>query len=125
MKLVPTPIDREAAKLFSATGGMRAWLDQSLPHEDTWGDGTWFRLGEHEQAADLGAIDTDDPATVGVMLAQVEAEAHTSVELWHCPDDPPGEAHVAYIREMGDASFFGPTRGAALVAAMRALKGAK
>ena len=71
------------------------------------------------------AIDTDDPATVGCMLAQVEAEAQASVELWHCPDDPPEESGVVFIRARDFASYPGPTRGAALVAAMRAIKGAK
>ena len=68
----------------------------------------------------LQAIDTDDPATVGCMLAQVEDAAGTddvSVEKLR----PYGRGFAVFIR--GSYSHApGPTKGAALVAAMRALK---
>ena len=131
MKTEPADLDRQAAHLLTAAPGMRVWNSE----------GGWGRLAEAawagavlahwtfdsmaDHGARIDAIDTDDPATVGCMLAQVEAEAQASVELWHCPDDPPEESGVVFIRARDFASYPGPTRGAALVAAMRAIKGAK
>ena len=92
MKTAPTELDREAATLFTPIPGMRVWIDWSLPHEDSWGDGAWLRIVEGQWVDHVAAPDLDDPATVGCMLAQV-------------------------------ASFPGPIFGAALVTAMRALKG--
>ena len=107
MKAEPTDIDREAARLFAPAPGMRSWLHC---------DGVPSRILS-DSPITRWAIDTDDPATVGCMLAQVEDAAGESVEMvrysclaeavWTC--GPPGAT--------------GRTRGAALVAAMRVLKG--
>jgi hypothetical protein len=130
VKTQPTEIDREAARLFTAAPGMH--VAYSLRGSVEWGRCIMTEAGmklcsEYWTAhtvvgAPIVAIDTDDPAAVGVMLAQVEAEAQASVELWHCPDDPPGESGVVFIRARDFASYPGPTRGAALVAAMRSIK---
>jgi len=66
---------------------------------------------------DVFAIDTDDPATVGVMLAQVDAMAGGHVDTW-----ARGTVHGVDSRDE-ESLGCGPTRGAALVAAMRALRG--
>ena len=119
--------------MFTPAPGMRVWLlHDGTPSRilNDAGTARWERGGvdfavETSGPLGLDAIDTDDPATVGCMLAQVEAEAQESVELWHCPDDPPEESGVVFIRARDFASYPGPTRGAALVAAMRAIKAAK
>lgn len=117
MKTEPTDIDREAARLFVPAPGMR-WLERergtwwTVTPRDFFGDGFKYRLV---------ALDTDDPATVGVMLAQVEDAAGA--------DDVSVEKLRPYCR--GFAVFIRGsykhkpqrTRGAALVAAMKAIKG--
>jgi hypothetical protein len=124
MKTAPAPTDRKAATLFVCADGMRAaWSYRSVtsvPPRERW---AWERVTRDGKEPD--AIDTDDGPTVGAMLAQVEAASSCSVELWHCPDDPPEESSVVFIRALGFATWKGPTHGAALVAAMRALKEAK
>ena len=123
MKTEPTDIDREAARLFVPAPGMRVWfLHDGTPSRILNGAGAarWERGGSDfavETSGPLGldALDTDDPATVGCMLAQVEeaeglgipVEVYLSTPDWWTTD----------CRGHG-----GPTRGAALVAAMKALK---
>lgn len=115
MKTQPTDIDREAATLFACVDGMRAgWSYNSVtsvPPRERW---TWERVTS--DGKEPHAIDTDDPATVGVMLAQVEATVVDGlpVELYRIT---PGGWWQTDAPGVG-----GPTRGAALVAAMRALK---
>jgi hypothetical protein len=139
MKTQPTDIDRKAAELFISARRMRVWIRGPIGDipvtvvSDTRfnGDSQCVRDGGnggvHSGALSESwhwipwppvAIDTDDPATVGCMLAQVEAavgdgvpvEMHRISGRWW-QTDAPGEG--------------GPTRGAALVAAMRKLKGVK
>jgi hypothetical protein len=125
MKTEPRDIDREAARLFVPAPGMRVWfLHYGTPSRILNGAviARWERVCydfavETSGLLGLDALDTDDPATVGCMLAQVEDAAGKSVEMvrysfraltiWAC--DPLGA--------------YGWTRAAALVAAMRALKG--
>jgi hypothetical protein len=132
VKPAPTPIDREAATLFQAVAGMRACN----------AGGEWGRLAEADWAgavllhrrfdsmalhgAHIDAIDTDDPATVGCMLAQVrEADGGPMGFIRPHRENPwSGEPpEFAYSQSDGMARHFGPTTGAALVAAMRALRG--
>ena len=128
MKTEPTDIDREAALLFVLAPGMRA--SYSRRGLLGWGwlidtdEGLWLFCenwpGFTVDSVDIDALDTDDPATVGCMLAQVEDAAGTddvSVEKLR----PYGRGFAVFIR--GSYSHApGPTKGAALVAAMRALK---
>lgn len=79
----------------------------------------------------LQAIDTDDPATVGCMLAQVEQSGSglsvTIVDRLVTIPGEPDRRFAVLVSSMDGVQdvFTGPTRGAALVAAMRAIKGAK
>ena len=109
MKTEPTDLDREAAALFDANaGGLRSWLE---------GIG-WCRVANETQAGAVyaDAIDTDDPATVGCMLVQVEAAEGEGL---------PVDVYCLTRGWFGTSCVGGggPTRGAALVAAMRELKG--
>ena len=133
MKTEPTDIDREAARLFTPAEGMRIIL------EDRLYGGEWARIsvagakmsgcyerGSHTWDACCDtlkrcfAIDTDDPATVGVMLAQVRATYR----------DP--SMTTSTYRDGDDTRWWvmhppcSPTRerteGAALVSVMRALR---
>ena len=76
----------------------------------------------------LDALDTDDPATVGCMLAQVEDAAGARVDMtWDW--DWATRSFIEYVAHwQGDdcigVARRGRTRGAALVAAMKAIKGA-
>lgn len=117
MKTTPTETDREAGRAFVPWPAMRVMWTATSRRWERIADGT-------AHTGHPFAIDTDDPATVGCMVAQVEAAAGAPVELWHCPDDPPDAAHVVFVRDPSFESFCSPTRGAALVAAMNALKGA-
>lgn len=131
MSPTPTTIDREAARLFTPAPGMAVFDmhgKRARIAEAAWAGRALMHLAADSLPSDVliaSAVDTDDPATIGVMLAQVEAASSCSVELWHCPDDPPEESSVVFIRALGFATWKGPTHGAALVAAMRAIKGAK
>jgi len=136
MKTAPTETDREAARLFEPAPGVRAWRDGQW-YRITWArggtaDGTKeaeedcdLRIAYCMAASAIEAIDVDDGPTQGAMMVQVEAAAGAPVELWHCPDDPPDKAHVVFVRDPSFESFCASARGAALVAAMKALKGAK
>lgn len=145
MKTEPTETDREAARLFVAAPGMRI---RAKMHNVE--DGFWSRASRHSDVGgvfcdaeptvdeckwvrplDVAAIDTDDPATVGCMLAQVEqSRPCLAVTIVDRLVTIPGESDRRFavlVSTMGGMQdvFPGPTRGAALVAAMRALKPAK
>ena len=140
MKIAPTDLDREAARLFNAVPRMRAWfaepgadaractvLDVStLPGE--WDPGKPRRWVAWEALAGacgwvraewLTALDTDDGPTQGAMLAQVETAAGEPVDLW--AHSRHAEVEYEVDRYDGATLGSGPTRGAALVAAKRAL----
>lgn len=128
MKTRPTDIDTEAATLFTPAPGMRIWK--------TTGAGTIGprRVIEVEVSEAAGisvrteggwtwlpvcAIDTDDYATVGVMLAQFIENSNVKIQ-WVTIDNN-GGSHC--VRASNETVFgTGPTRGAALVAAMKTLK---
>lgn len=132
MKDNPTDVDRDAARLFASAPGAVIWRDINNkvvgPHRvvdlqkggvQTVNGWSWFPVV---------AIDTDDPATAGVMLAQVEAKKH---EILSAGDRTPVDVWWAWAgpHDLGFQVVFedevlgkGPTRGAALVAAMRFLK---
>lgn len=133
MKTEPTDIDREAARLFVPAERMLAWRDINgatigpgaiLEFEETE-HGQWIRwVGETGcgwSAFPVAAFDADDPATVGVMLAQLRT-AHNDPGLRPLRCAPyPGEApwwEVLCARRVVEGS----TEGAALVAAMRIVK---
>ena len=112
MKTKPTETDREAGRVFVPLAAMRVMWSATSRRWERVADGT----------AHTGcpfAIDTDDPATVGCMLAQVEAAAGPVVLIWDAWKDGMTHYVVRYLDK-----WSGPTRGAALVAAMRALAGA-
>jgi hypothetical protein len=132
MKTEPTDLDREAARLFAHMPGMR------VMHSDGgWGriaEAAWagaallHRTGDSMAAsvAQIAAIDTDDPATVGCMLTQVEAmrpgQAVTVVDRLRSLPGEHGRRFAVLVEHDGaETVATGPTRGAALVVAMRAL----
>lgn len=136
MKTEHADIDREAAGLFTAAPGMRAWsmfchgrvqaasaAPDGIVHATLSGDGSY------EALAFAVALDTDDPATVGCMLAQVEASAPgLAVSVADRRHNLPGDSDRRFLvlvdhAEGHQTTATGPTRGAALVAAMRKLKG--
>jgi len=143
MKTTPTDIDREAAILFSPAPGMRAFTCGAI-YDGERGrviavpEGLCIALESlkiemRDGTAPLMsiiAIDTNDPATVGCMLAQVEQAAnHTLSEVADNGEDyrRPERRHVVMVwsaRENCERheAAHGPTRGAALVAAMRKFK---
>lgn len=144
MKNEPTDIDREAARLFAVAQGMRVQVsnaqDDALVRvdwcrvaESTWAGGLLLHRMSSSQVlasyTDIIAFDTDDPATVGCMLAQVEQAAnHTLSEVADNGEDHrrPERRHAVMVWsarancERHEAD--GPTRGAALVGAMRQIK---
>lgn len=127
MKKEPNDLDREAAKLFKAAGGMRYWTRRFV-------DPQWDRLpegfdpsrprtiGERVTAREIQtheALDTDDGPTKGAMLDQIRADrndAHVSVQWidgqWCVCAGPVGQ----FSEFLGT----GPTEGAALVDAKKA-----
>ena len=124
MKTTPTDIDRKAARLFTPAPGMRVWQTAEartigprrvieVDENDIKTEGGWSRLP-------ICAIDTDDPATVGCMLAQVEDVAGYPVDAWSHSRHAGTEFEID--RYDGATLGSGPTRGAALVEAMRAMK---
>lgn len=134
MKTEPTDLDREAATLFTPAPGMRMWI-----WIETGEDAVRF-LGRTGVASNpfvavveiltgrfrVTAIDTDDAATSGCFVDQIEALR---------PDQPvtvvdrlrvlPGETDRRFMvlveHDGTQTTSTGPTRGAALVAAKRAL----
>ena len=129
MKTEPTDIDRKAASLFTPAPGMRVWraitadtlsepgmvleVDSQSAGIRTDSGWSWFSIA---------AIDADDPATVGCMLAQVEAVAGKPIDTWMSTKGPMPD--LPYAVESGPYVTIGrgATRGHALLAAMRRLK---
>lgn len=125
MKITPTETDRVAAQLFAPAGGMRAaWRGERNGVRPVW-----ERLRDGSEATP-DFYDTDDGPTQGAMLAQVETAAGTDCVVTHgTMVEPAGELQWKVRLAKGFdlyvlGNVFGPTRGAALVAAMKALKGA-
>ena len=117
MKTEPTETDRLAAQLFAPAGGMRAaWRGERNGVRPVW-----ERLRDGSEATP-DFYDTDDPATVGCMLAQVEE----ALDAVGCPGAylHPWAGGWAVRRGTALRRYPGPTKGAALVAAMKALKSA-
>lgn len=142
MKTTPTETDREAASNFVASPGMRVWWRYKRTKREIVGqvnpdirDGrptgmmVVFDRGSSALMCDaeVTAIDTDDPATVGVMLAQVEQLATLDDIMDRWPDVAGDDRWmlIATVHETQDTvRLFAPTLGALMVAAMKALKGA-
>jgi len=137
MKTKPTDMDHEAARLFRVEARMRAFTEfarGTVICLDSMSDGTGCVTlvgeGTYEALGRPVAIDTDDPSTVGCMLAQVEQSrpgfAVSIIDrLATLPDEPDRRFAVLSANKPGVQEMVtGPTRGAALVAAMKALKGA-
>lgn len=135
MKTEPTDIDREAALLFVLAPGMRA--SYSRRGLLGWGwlidtdEGLWLFCenwpGFTVDSVDIDALDTDDPATVGCMLSQVEDAAAARVDLvWQWSGKGVVEWRAQWQRDDDiGVGHSGPTRGAALVAAMRSINKSK
>jgi hypothetical protein len=122
----PTELERAATGLFTPAPGMRIWIDWSLPHEDSWGDGVWVRVREDGTWCDTATTipDTDDAATVGVMVSQFDGYAVSVIDrrdVLPMPTTRLSRFRFAVITERDGAqtTTVGPTRGAALVAAKR------
>lgn len=131
MKTTPTETDREAAQLFAPSGGMRAaWRGERNGVRPVW-----ERLRDGSEATP-DFYDVDDGPTQGAMLEQIESAAQPKLDAARFAED----IHLMLtsrwqdckrvgwrvVDECGGAAFVGPlaeTRGAALVAAMKALKG--
>lgn len=136
MKTTPTDLDREAARLFRIEVRMRAFTEfarGTVINADPMDDGTicvtLVGEGTYEALGRPVAIDADDPATAGQMLAQVEAmrpgQAVSIVDrLRSLPGEDERRFAVLVEHDGAQTVATGPTRGAALVAAMKALKGA-
>lgn len=131
----PTDLDREAAIFFKPARGMRVrttyepreWgvvLFYAEDEDGLWPDAAAWTPGGANNRVHLferiEALDTDDPATVGCMIDQVEqAEGNnTSVEVYRMSNE-------WYWFTQNRCGRDSSTRGAALVAAMKALKGVK
>lgn len=145
MKTQPTEIDCQAVQLFTPAPGMH--VAYSLRGSVEWGrcimtEAEMKLCSEYWTAhtvvgVSIVAIDTDDPATVGVMLAQVEAAAGCQLKIadaWsgdvaNAPDMFAVCARTAWCAPMGWDTppreyGRGVTRMDALVAAMMAIKSA-
>ena len=127
MKTTPTDLDREASALFVCADGMRAaWSYGSVtavPPRERW---AWERVTS--DGKEPGALDVDDMPTVGEMLAQVEVAcpgAAVSIvdRLRALPGETDSRFMVLVEHDGTQTATTGPTRGAALVAARRAMKG--
>lgn len=115
MKRTPTELDIKAAKLFRVTRGM-TYGRVSMRGEQL--RASWCVASgpvDFDDCTDL-IIDTDDPATIGAMLAQV-------VDAWG------GSRRRRWVGRMwgghwtccvGGVEIHGPTEAAAIVAAMEA-----
>jgi len=122
MKTTPAPIDREAATLFQAVAGMRLAYFHTVNGREKH---EWCRVRDTGAGVygPPGAIDTDDPATVGVMLAQVRAAANDpALHVVAGEPDLDGLLWWSVPRRFAGRSALSRTEGAALVAAMRALR---
>ncbi len=137
MKTQPTEIDREGVQLFTPAPGMH--VAYSLRGSVEWGRCIMTEAGmklcsEHWTAhtvvgVSIVAIDTDDMPTCGAMLEQVEAAAgHRCMVACGSDVDRNGPYSWVVRKWTGHdidrmtTTPFGATRGAAMVAAMRALK---
>lgn len=122
MKTEPTDLDREAAELFTFERGMRV-LWRTLGGNVAWGSPDQIGAGRPL------AIDADDSKTKGIMFAQLEQAAGAELEInrnW--AGSNPGGARIRFRlgpdgHWPGSVIGQGASLGAALVAAMRALKG--
>jgi hypothetical protein len=110
MKREATETDREAAGLFSVAPGMRAGWRGSRNGVSP----VWERLLDGTEATP-DYLDTDDPATLGCMLAQVRA-----VHGWASAFT--GLYGGQWVACTPFVAYPGVTEGAALVAAMREAK---
>jgi len=134
MKTAPTETDREAARLFALAPGMRAWCridgaevvarilgkDPVTMHAHAYAEALGMHLTESlAHNFDPAAIDTDDGPTQGAMMVQVEA----ALDAAGCPGAylHPWTDGWAVRRGAAIRRYAGPTKGAALVAAKRAL----
>jgi len=142
MKTAPTETDREAARLFALAPGMRAWCriegaevvarilgkDPVTMHAHAYAEALGMHLTESlAHNFDPAAIDSDDPASVGCMAAQVEQLATLDDIMDRWPDVAGDDRWmlIATVHETQDAvRLFAPTLGALVVAAMKVLKGA-
>lgn len=135
MKTTPTDLDREAARLFKPAPGMRVFnadCGWGRVAEAAWAGTTLTHWSSDSMAVDgarVDAIDADDPATVGCMLAQVEqlATLDDIMDRWPDPADNDRWMLIATAHETQDTfdRLFAPTLGALMVAAMRTIKGAE
>lgn len=122
MKTTLTALDMEAARLFRATGGMLAGWRGSRDGRRPF----WERLSDGTEATP-DAFDTDDPATSGAMVEQLENDgenrAVTISDRRHSLPHDPGRRFLVILefRFGDDLTTTGPTRGAALVAIARLL----
>lgn len=119
MKTTPTETDREAGRVFVPLPAMCVMWTATSKRWERVADGT-------AHTGHPFAIDADDPATAGQMLAQVEAmRPRQAVSIVDRLRSLPGEdeRRFAVMVEYDGAQTVatGPTRGAALVAAKRAL----
>lgn len=135
MKTTPTELDREAAGLFKTAPGVRAWRTFGhdwvrIMNEDWCAVDVYDAWVSDYAVAHLSALDTDDPATMGCMLAQVEeAEEFGDSCVWMEPDtDVSGVANGRWLVKRLDG-FGGVemladevSKSAAIVSAMRSLK---
>lgn len=129
MKTEPNGIDRQAPGLFEPSQGMR--MGRTVAGRTVWnrisGDPQGMFLSADGSDDESVCIDTDDPATVGCMLTQLERGIRAVSVVDRCfilPGDDERRFLVLVDAHGGDqVTATGPTRGAALVAAMRALKG--
>ena len=136
MKTTPTAFDIEAATLFTPAPGTLALFRIGID-----APGRWLRMAEDMVDSGLYshpmALDTDDPATVGCMLAQVDESGRRAGHLSRfdeSADSPWQSFDVLFSDETGETVIdngschtfrvVGTSRGAALVAAMRAFAGA-
>lgn len=128
MKTEPTDTDREAARLFTPAPGMRACspythgrvagvgiAPDGVTHAALTGEGGF------EALAEVVAFDTDDPATVGAMLAQLRAAAPgLGTGVLHTRPMPTTEDPGRWaVVSCGLPMAWGLTEGAAVVAAMK------
>lgn len=129
MKTEPNEVDREAAQMFTPAPGMRVVYVSSVNGRRKL---EWCRVrdGANGVYGAPHALDTDDPATAGCMLAQVEAAAEgcgVTIADRRCTIPGDGERRFMVVIDHAEGhqtTATGPSRGAALVAAMRKLKGA-
>lgn len=125
MKTEPTAIDREAAAIFTPSLEMRVWFDGVCK---PW---TLRRDVESCHAGPVVAIDTDDFRTVIGMLDQVD----DAYEQWiQAASDGWLDIKLSWVRQGREKHMAQwhsgrigskTSPGAALVAAMKALRGMK